>query len=177
MNNKGFTLIELIVTVAILAILVAVAVPSFSSIIENNKMVSARDSLINAFQYARTEAVTRNSSISICPSSNSTSCVATTNWSNGWIVFEDSASGSTPTVGSILRVYDGLTGFTANFIPNGSSATDDFFRYEPTGMLDTEVDYGQIDFCDPDSVAKPKVVFVGLTTGKETISPIPQAIQ
>lgn len=166
MNNKGFTIIELMVTVAILAILAVVAVPSFSSLIENNRMASARDSLINAFQYTRTEAVTRNRSVSICPSANATSCVASTNWSTGWIVFEDSASGSTPTVGNILRVYEGVTGFTINFVSSGAaSTTDNFFRYEPTGMLDTEIDSGQIDFCDPDGVARARVVFVGVTTG------------
>lgn len=91
MNNKGFTLIEMMVTVAIIAVFATVAVPSFGSLIEANRLTTQTNSLITSIAFARHEAVMRGQVTSIAaldPSSSSNE------WGKGWRVFID-ANGNT----------------------------------------------------------------------------------
>lgn len=165
MRNKGFTLVELMVTISIVAILAVVAVPAFSDMVKNNRMVSVRNNLLNAIQYARSEAVSRNRSVSICPSTDQLTCAATNDWATGWIVFEDTATGATATVDTIIRVYEGVNGFNVDFVSTGVATTDDFFRFQPTGMLDTEFDSGTFELCDPEEKVDARAIIISPTTG------------
>ncbi len=86
---NGFTLIELMITLAIAAILLTVAVPSFRTFIENNKAITQVNEVLSAHNLARMEAIKRGSTVTVCTSSNGTACSNSTNWKNGWIVFND----------------------------------------------------------------------------------------
>lgn len=88
----GFTLIELIVTMSIAAILLTVAVPSFQTTIANNRLATQTNSLVTAVNIARSEAVKRGTSVILCSSTNpnatAPTCTGAGNtWSSGWIVF------------------------------------------------------------------------------------------
>lgn len=108
MKNSGFTLIELMVTLIILSILVTVGVPSFRHMILKNSVDGDRDTLFNNLIYARTEAIKRSQTVSICKSTNLTTCDATADWGDGWIVFEDSDGNGSLSGETILRVQDAL---------------------------------------------------------------------
>lgn len=84
---SGFTLIELMVTVAVLAILATLAAPSFNNLIHSNRLTGAANDLVAAFQVARMEAIRRGESVVICPSSDGAVCSGT-DWSR-FIVFSD----------------------------------------------------------------------------------------
>lgn len=77
-HNRGFTLIELLVTVAILAILLGLAVPSFRSLIENNRTQTAANNLTGALQFARSEAIKRGVATQICRRNGNACANATT---------------------------------------------------------------------------------------------------
>lgn len=84
---SGFTLIELMVTVAVLGILSAIALPSFSGLLASSRVNSAATDLWAAMQFARSEAVKRNETVTVCPSTNETGCAAAgTSFASGWIV-------------------------------------------------------------------------------------------
>ena len=68
---KGFTLIELLVTVAILGITLSMAVPAMGTFVEKNRVRGAVETLVSEFQFARTEAIKRNASLSLTFSENS----------------------------------------------------------------------------------------------------------
>lgn len=90
-ENAGFTLLELLVAIAMLAILAAIAAPSFTSYMATNNVFSHKQDVNSAIVTARTEALNRNKTITVCPSSNAASCSGS--WSDGWIIFQDDGDG------------------------------------------------------------------------------------
>ena len=167
MNRNGFSLIELMVTVAIAGILMAVAAPSFQSMTANSKIKTYRDSLQKAIQYARSEAVGSGFSVSVCPSNDPSTnvCAGTTDWTDGWIVFVDTSTGGTPTVANVLNRFETDGAHTITFNPT-SASNDKFFRFLPDGRMDSQVKSGLIQFCDPLGVADARTLHVSPTTGQ-----------
>lgn len=108
-SKRGFTLIELMVTVAVLAIMAAIAIPNFQTFLMNSRMASQANDVITAFNLARSEAVKRAANVTVCASSNGTSC--TGSWQQGWIVRD---AGGTP-----IRVQAALSG--ASTLSGGAS--------------------------------------------------------
>jgi len=82
--QQGFTLIELMITITVLGILLAVAVPSFTDAVLGSKLRSYANNFLASVYLARGEAIKRNSVVNLCASSNGTSC--TGDWEQGWIV-------------------------------------------------------------------------------------------
>lgn len=107
MKNRGFTLIELMVVLAVAAILTLVAVPSFTALLARNETASAASELMSSLYLAQNEATRTGHGIVVCASSNGNTCSGSTDWSNGWIVLDTGAppvySTATPT-GTLLRV-------------------------------------------------------------------------
>ena len=85
-RNLGFTLVELVVTLAVLAILVTLAIPSFTSMIQNSRSAALANSMVMGLNAARSEAVKRNVLVDLCPSTDGATCMAAPDWTVGWIV-------------------------------------------------------------------------------------------
>jgi type IV fimbrial biogenesis protein FimT len=87
-NLRGFTLIEIVVTIALLAVVVAVAVPSYRQLAASNRATAVANDLLTALQMARSEASRAPGvGVQICASSSGTSCGGA--WSDGWLVWAD----------------------------------------------------------------------------------------
>ncbi|MBY0474366.1 MAG: Tfp pilus assembly protein FimT/FimU [Nitrosomonas sp.] len=130
LHQHGFTLIELLVTLSVASILLSVAVPSFSTFIQNNLLTTQSNSFYSALALAKSEAVRRSSPVSLCPSTNGTSCTGGSIWSNGWLVFADANNAGVVDAGEeILQVgitFSGGNTFSGNigrvtFTANGFS--------------------------------------------------------
>ncbi len=91
-KQRGFNIIELMVTIAVLGVLMGVGVPGIQGYIYNNRLTTQINSLTISLLHARSEAVKRNQRVVVCVSTDGTQCAAGgggTLWSNGWIVFVD----------------------------------------------------------------------------------------
>jgi type IV fimbrial biogenesis protein FimT len=106
-RQKGFTLLELMVTLFIASILFAVAIPSFKSMSARNRLVTYTNDLIASVNLARSEAVRRGMPVSICHSSDGEECSGS--WSDGWITFIDPDNdGDVAKTEDIVRVHEAL---------------------------------------------------------------------
>jgi type IV fimbrial biogenesis protein FimT len=118
----GFTMVEMMMTVAIAAIVLTLAVPSFRYVTNSNRIAAEINGLLGDLQFARAEAIKEGRTVTVCVSSNGTQCTGTTNWQNGWIVFSDPADiGVVDANEVILRVQKPFSG-TDTFVSNGLSA-------------------------------------------------------
>ncbi len=94
-NKDGFSLIELIISIAIMAILIGISVPSFTSIIARNNVVTQTNTIFESLYLARSYAITQQKNVHVCHMSKPDSLEChqqrdyNTAWSNGWLIFAD----------------------------------------------------------------------------------------
>lgn len=88
--THGFTLLELMAAVTVLAVLLSIGVPSFAAIIRRNRVATQTNELVTALAIARSEAVKRGEPVAVC-STNAAQTACVDGWSGGWIVFTDAA--------------------------------------------------------------------------------------
>ncbi|WP_119395785.1 GspH/FimT family pseudopilin [Salinibius halmophilus] len=110
-KETGLTLVEIMITLSVMAILAAISAPSFNSVLASTQQVSVRDHVINSLAIARSEAVTRGTSIFVCPKSETSYQCATdsttdTSWQHGWVVFVDSDANGTASDNEVLQAFD-----------------------------------------------------------------------
>jgi type IV fimbrial biogenesis protein FimT len=147
MNKKseyGFTLIELMVTLAVAAIILGLGVPSFKEFIRSNAMTSKANIFVADLNFTRSEAIKRGNPATICKSNNQTSCTTAGGWEQGWIVFADPNNPGTVDAGeTILRIGEGFNG---SLTLRGNNNVDDRIFYSNTGFVVGS--NGTLIFCD-----------------------------
>lgn len=112
-RQTGFTITELMVVVAIVAILLGIGVPSYRYITNSYRMSAEVNGLLGDLQYARSEAIKEGQWVTACVSTNGTACTGGTAWAGGWIVFSDVNGNATVGPGDVvLRVQGAFTGST-----------------------------------------------------------------
>ncbi len=110
-ENRGITLIEMLITLALLAILTTIAIPTYDGVVSGNRASAQLGSFLQAVEYARSVAMKRGLDATICASSNGTTCASTGSWTQGWIVFSNPNNNKSPAAAdSILRIHDALSG-------------------------------------------------------------------
>ncbi len=130
-ETKGFTLIELMVTVAIAGIVLTIGVPSFSQVLKNSRLASNTNSLIASLNLARSEAVKRKIKVFVRRKGS-----VSQNWDDGWDVFIDLNANEEFDDGTdtLLRTFSSITsGYTLRTGAN----YDDWIAFLPTGFNDS----------------------------------------
>ena len=166
-SEKGFTLIELMTTIGIGAVLVSMAVPGMQSVAMNSKQRSGVNEIVAAMHLARNTAITTNSRVTLCSSDNGTSC-GSVGWAEGWIVFTDLDSDQVVDNNeSIIRAGGANEGLLIR-----SSEFSRFLMYRPNGRVmnaTTAGNNGEFTVCDKRGSAHAKMVIVELA-GRPKVS-------
>lgn len=142
-RHRGFTLIELMVVLAVLAIVASIGIPNFRVLIQNNNISTQTNALLGVLQLARSEAVTQRQRITVCPSSDQSTCNSAP-WSAGGIARRTSD-------GAIVRV---IPANTATTIFGASS-----LAYETDG---TSSAGGTLRICDERGDASSRTINVNV---------------
>ncbi len=93
--QRGFTLVELMVTLAVAAVLLTVGVPETINFLMTNRLATQSNDILVSVSLARSEALKRASNVVVCSSSNGTSCSGSNDWENGWLAFADTDGDNT----------------------------------------------------------------------------------
>ena len=161
-KNSGFTLLELLITVAIISIVMAIAVPSMTSFTQNDRLTTNINTLIGHLAYARSEAVKRSQQVSICSSNNATTCTGG-NWQDGWIVYIDADGDNSFTAGEeVLRAQQALEGANTLTTAIGTQVTYDYRGFVNAASV------GNFQLCDGRSGPHGKTIRIS-TTGRVRI--------
>ena len=160
-GQRGFTVVELMVTLSIVGILVAAAAPGYQDWVATTRLNSHTNEFVTALHYARSEAIKRNVAVSVCKSASGTGCVTTNTWAQGWIVFVDvDASGTYDTGDSILRVHEKLTGGTTLI---GQTTVASVITFRSNG---TAAQAGLIDMCSYRQTVAGRDIVIASGTGR-----------
>lgn len=97
-GQRGFTLVELMVTLAVVAIVALIAVPGMQGLVNNSRSTGMAGEMTASLQLARSEAIRRNSPVTVCGTADGTTCAANTSWGRWIVIGNDNAAGTTDVI-------------------------------------------------------------------------------
>ena len=136
MNRRGFTLVELLVVLAVGLILLAIAIPGYGYLLNAGRLTTVTNDLVAALHLARSEAIKRAMRVTLCKTSSAAaatpSCDTAASWQQGWLVFVDGGTrGVIDSNDVLLWVQDRVSsqasittsnyGSFVSYLPNGVS--------------------------------------------------------
>jgi len=160
--SHGFTLIELMVTLAVLALLLAWGVPAFREMLSNNRIAEAANRLVASLHYARTEALRRNRCVRVQASGSPA------DWNEGWTVAANQSLGCTGTTYQTLRSEPGPGGSLTLSESGGATS----LLYRGDGTLESPAAGISIDLCDADRTGETGRRIAVNAAGRPSVSEI-----
>ena len=150
---RGLTLIELLITLAVAAVLLGIAVPTMAAFLAESRITAKSNVVMAHVQYARHSAITLRANVVACPGADHLGCNGSNRWDLGWIVFIDRNNNGRPaSPDDLLRIIPAEQQLLIH------SAGRTRVRFQPTGgAFGTNL---TIRVCDPSGRAQPRAVVV-----------------
>lgn len=145
----GFNLLELLITLAVLAVLASIAAPNFNETVLGSKLTGYANNLVACSYLARSEAIKRHAVVKLCASSNGSSCAVSGGWEQGWIILS----------GSTVIKYQQAAGVGIKIT---ESSNNNILNYNPIGVGSTQA---TLTVCrsTPTAGKQERVVYIGAT--------------
>ena len=178
-HQRGFTMVELMITIVIAGVLLGIGVPNFNSFMKNNRMVSQANDLLADLTYARSEALKRSRNVHICKTSDPKitqpvcNATATDPWTSGWIIWSDNNNNGAldyvavaPEVpDTLLRISEGLSG-VSNTLTTTELAIQNQIVFTKLGILSNAG--GTLNLCDDRGAGSGRILSI-TTAGRPAI--------
>jgi type IV fimbrial biogenesis protein FimT len=161
-HGFGLTVLELLATVALLAVLLAIAAPSVGNLLLESRMVAAVNGLVHALHLARSAAIQQLQPVVVCRTADGAGCAAPGDWASGWLVFANADRDDPPAVDPGERVLHVMQPVPDASIRSNRAA----FVLQPAEQRATN---GTVTFCDRRGAAAARAVIVSYT-GRPRVS-------
>lgn len=149
MKQLGATMLELVVVLAISALLLGIGIPSVAAFTHNSRLASATNELVSSLHLARGEAIKRNSRVVMCTSATGTSCTTSGDWHEGWLLFQDGNNNAVLDAGETLILA--RQAFPAGLSLKGNTWVSKYISYTPSGatrLISGVLQVGTLTLCN-----------------------------
>jgi type IV fimbrial biogenesis protein FimT len=173
MKQSGATLMELMVVLAISAILLTIGIPSFASLSKSSRLSSATNELIASLHLARSEAIKRNARTVMCKSEDGVSCIAGGGWQQGWLIFHDANNNAALDAGETVILA--RQAVPAGIRLTGNTPVSKYISYSPTGGTKTisgAFQAGTLTVCNESATSTPARRVVISSTGRPRVAKV-----
>ncbi len=165
-RESGFTLIELMITLVLIAVIVGLAGPPFRDMLLNNRVSSVANTFMSSLLFARSEALKRNAAVRICKTADGSACTTSGGWDQGWLIYADSDEDGNVDDNEVLQ----QEGSIASDLTINAATNNNWIEYRSNGSAvgNNGVLTADTRFvvCSPDGdIDKARVVTVS-TTGR-----------
>ena len=156
-RSQGITLVELLTTVAVVAVVGTLAVPGFKGVMRDSARATAVNAYMHAIFLARSESIKRNQVVSICRSRDGETCLyGAASWEQGWMVFVNQDRDEPPVRDSGEALVILHEGWPSGVITSNRVAYS--FRPMAQGMVN-----GTVVFCDPRGSRHSRAIIISQT--------------
>lgn len=167
---KGFTLIEIQITLLILVVVLVLAIPVWSNILLTNRLATESNTFLAALHLTRSEAVKRNVRTTLCVSTNGVGCSSGGNWHQGWIMFIDPNNNALRDSNEII-IRQGQP-LSSNLLLSGNSPVANYISYNASGatrLVSGALQMGTLTLCQKSLVRGDARFVIISSTGRPRI--------
>lgn len=169
MKQSGATLLELMVVLAVSAILLTLAVPGFAALRRTSNLTSAANVLVSSLHLTRSEAIKRNGRVVMCPSATGTTCTES-GWHLGWLVFQDANNNAAWDAGEVVILQQ--SAMPHGYRMTGNSAVSRYISYSSTGeakMVSGAFQAGTLTVCNASDPSSARQIIISSTGRPRTV--------
>lgn len=163
-SGSGFTLVECLIAVAVLAILTTSAIPAYTSMLTSHLLATQANDFLAALNLARSEAIKRNGRVVVCKSVAGEDCEPDAGWEQGWIVFDDrNNNANLDGADELLRRVGALA---EGFVMVGNTPVAEYVSYTPLGLTKTTsgaFQAGTLTLCKSTAGNEGRQIVIGIT--------------
>ena len=172
LSRKGMTVIELLIILAAIAIVVLISVPGSTMVLEHYRLKSTSSDLVGGLNLAKGEALKRNSTVRVCPSSNGRFCRTDGNWNHGWLVYSDGNADGTVQEIEFIEAFQ-APGEQVWIVASG--AVESVASFTLAGLVpENEYQSGEFHICHKGAESRAKTISID-QDGWVEASPIEKA--